>query len=272
MTDFPEQPDNQQNQTNPSEPEISQATGSAGFRWVGQSFSLFSKSPSIWVVILIIYFGITLLLAAIPILVLLPTLLAPIFHAGFIFGAKALDDGKMLEIDHLFAGFKLQLRTLFRLGMLYFLMNLLIIVLVSIFLKSIADDNMLALLQQAATSVELEKTLAQSPEMIALLLKALMAALILSIPLVMASWFAPALVIFHQMPALRAMLLSIKACNRNMLPFLFYGLLMIPLLLLALLPFGLGLLIMIPVIFIGQYCSYKAIFSQQQNQEGVFLV
>lgn len=267
MTDSSKDPNN----INPA-PDISKTPGIAGLQWISQSFNLFSKSPSIWIVMLIIYLGLSLLLTTIPLLVLLPTLLAPVFNAGFIYGAKTVDSDRMLEIDHLFAGFKQQLRGLFRLGMLYFFINLMIIAVVSIVLEYLADDASIAAMTQATTTMELERVLIEYPDLLEALLQALMFGLILSIPLIMASWFAPALVMFHQTPPLQAMSLSIKACNRNMFAFLFYGVLMVPLLLLSILPFGLGLLIMLPVIFIGQYCSYKMIFSQGQSDQGVFLV
>ncbi|RLA05343.1 MAG: hypothetical protein DRQ47_01420 [Gammaproteobacteria bacterium] len=253
-------------------PVINKVAASEGIRWVGQSFSIFSKSSSIWVVMLIIYFGISILLTTIPVLVLLPSLLAPIFNAGFMFAAKTVDNGQMLEIDHLFAGFKQQFRSLFRLGLIYFLLNLLIIAVISFVLEWIADPAALAAMNQATTTAELEKILVQSPELLIALFKALMIGLVLSIPLVMASWFSSALVLFHQIPPSKAMLMSLSACNRNMFAFLLYGLLLTPLLMLAMLPLALGLLIMIPVIFIGQYCSYKVIFSQQQSDKGVFIV
>ncbi len=252
--------------------EIKQSTAMAGLHWIGMSFSLFGKKPSIWIVMLLIYFGISYLLTSIPILVLLPTLLAPAFNAGFMYGAKQVDSVNTLEIDHLFAGFKQRLRSLFRLGMLYFMANLIIIAVVSVFIESLADEASIAAMSQATTTLELEQILIKYPDLLVALLESLMIALVLSIPLVMASWFAPALVMFHQLTPAKAMLLSIKACNKNMLPFLVYGALMIPIILLALVPLGLGLLIIIPVIFISQYYSYKEIFNQQQTDQGVFLV
>jgi len=253
-------------------PEICKTSGLAGLQWVAKSFSLFGKSPSIWIVMLMIYFGISILLTTIPVLVLIPTLLAPVFNAGFVYAAKAVDNGQMLEIDHLFAGFKLQLRGLFRLGMLYFLANLIIIVVVSVVLESIANESAIIAMSEATTTIELEQILMRYPDLLVAILKAIMVGFVLTIPLIMASWFSPALVIFHNMPPLKAMFLSIKACNRNMLSFLIYGILMVPILLLAILPLGLGLLIVLPVIFISQYCSYKAVFNQQDNGQGVFLV
>ena len=264
MTNIPNEPKN-------TDQTIAQTSAITGLKWIAQSFSLFGKSPSIWIVMLLIYIAISVLLTRIPFLVLLPTFLAPIFNAGFIYGARALDKQQRLEIDHLFAGFKLQLRGLFRLGILYFIINLLIVIFISMFFESIADQEMTLLMKSATTTTELEQILVNNPELTGALIKSLLFGVILSIPLVMAGWFAPLLVLFHQLSPSRAMLLSIKACNKNMLAFLIYGVLMLPILLLAVMPFGLGLLIILPVIFISQYCSYKSIFNLQSNQ-GVFIV
>jgi len=267
MTNTPEDPNSVS-----SNPIISKTSAMAGLKWVTHSFGIFGKNPSIWVVMLVIYFGISFLLTTVPILVLLPTLLAPIFNAGFVYAARAVDNQQMLQIDHLFAGFKLQLRGLFRLGMFYFLINLIIIAVVSIYLESTVEPSSMIAMTQAATTMELEQVLLTNPQLATALVKSLMLGFFLSIPLVMASWFAPALVLFNKVSPFNAMLLSIKACNKNILAFLFYSILMIPLLLLALLPFGLGLLVILPVIFISQYCSYKMIFIQSDNNQSVFIV
>jgi len=272
MSETPETPDYKEQSSIDATPKIVQVSAMTGFKWLGQSFNLFSKNPSIWVVMLIIYLAISLILTRVPLLALLPALLAPLFNAGFVKGAQSVDNGMSLEIDHLFSGFKLQFKGLFRLGMIYFLFNMLIIIIASVALESFADETVLMAMNQATTTIELEQILLQHPQLLVALFKALMIGMILSIPLIMASWFAPILVMFHQMTPVKAMLLSIKACNRNMLPFLFFGLLTLPLMLLALVPFGLGLLIMVPVIFISQYSSYKSVFSQQQSDTAVFLV
>lgn len=81
------------------------------------------------------------------------------------------------------------------------------------------------------------------------------------LPLIMAYWFAPALVLFHDMKALDAMRLSFSACLRNVLPFLIYGVISAVLLVLAMIPLGLGLLVMIPTMTASLYISYKDIFN-----------
>ena len=82
----------------------------------------------------------------------------------------------------------------------------------------------------------------------------------LLIPLIMAYWFAPPLVIFHNINPVDAMKLSFSACMHNLLPFTVYSLISTVLFLLALVPLGLGLLVMIPTMTASLYASYQDIF------------
>jgi len=82
----------------------------------------------------------------------------------------------------------------------------------------------------------------------------------LTIPLLMALWFAPALVMLHGLGPLEAMKLSFVGCLRNMLPFLLYGLIALVLTVLAVIPVGLGLLVLGPMITASVYTAYKDIF------------
>ena len=84
--------------------------------------------------------------------------------------------------------------------------------------------------------------------------------LLLLFPLVMAIWFAPALVFFNNMPPVEALKASFNACLKNTLPVLVYGLVVMVLLFFAALPVGLGFLVLIPVLSGSVYVSYRDIF------------
>jgi uncharacterized membrane protein len=85
-------------------------------------------------------------------------------------------------------------------------------------------------------------------------------ALLLFVPLLMALWFAPALVMLDQVSAGDAMKSSLAASVRNWLPFTVYGLLSLVLLVVAAIPLMLGYLILIPVMLGSMYASYRDIF------------
>ena len=55
---------------------------------------------------------------------------------------------------------------------------------------------------------------------------------------------------------------SFKACLRNILPSLIYGILMFLLGLLVPLTLGLGLLVWVPLFFTSTYAAYRDIFTQ----------
>ena len=218
---------------------------------------------------LLLFVGINLGLTMVPFMELLPTVLAPAFTVGFYLGCIQLQKGGELQIDHLFDGFKKQGRLLIRLGLLYFACNIVIYLLTTLFLQQTITEEQLALISQAQNQEQLTVVFAQNPEMVGVVLNAVMIALILTIPLVMASWFSPALVAFQKVPPLTAMGLSIRACNKNIVAFLVFGLVVFPILVLAFIPLGLGLLIILPVIIISQYVSYQSVFpnDDEMNDE-----
>jgi len=88
-------------------------------------------------------------------------------------------------------------------------------------------------------------------------------ALALLLPLMAAYWFAPVLVVMHDMQPLDAMKASFFATFTNFIPFLVYSILMIPLFILAAIPFGLGFLVVIPMLIASVYVSYREIFTEE---------
>jgi uncharacterized membrane protein len=89
-------------------------------------------------------------------------------------------------------------------------------------------------------------------------------ALALAVPFAMAFWFAPALVVIHDLGAIEALKLSFLGCLRNIIPFLLYGIIAFVLFMVATLPLMLGWLVMIPVLFGSTYAGYKDIFVEQE--------
>jgi uncharacterized membrane protein len=105
---------------------------------------------------------------------------------------------------------------------------------------------------------------AQSPEAVmalgATLLLAILIFMALLVPLLMAIWFAPPLVVFHELGAVAAMKASFAGCLRNMLPFLLYGIVLLVASIVASIPFMLGWLILGPVTAASIYTGYRDIY------------
>lgn len=217
-----------------------------GLSWIGEGFSIFGRGWLIWIVnalLLLVIYGV---LSFIPLVSLLANVLAPVFTGGLLLGCRAIEQGEGLEVGHLFAGFSHRSGTLAAVGGLY----LLGLVVIGAIVAATAFG-------MGAFSAEPAWTGAQLTTMFAL---PGLVGLALVVPLIMALWFAPALVVFHGVDALEAMKRSFIGCLRNILPFLLYGLVSLVLLILAVLPLGLGLLVVMPVFCGSLYAAYKDIF------------
>ena len=250
-------------------PQVAQATPASGFApqghvrdagqgtaWLSAAWELFKRAPGIWIALVVIYIVLAMVLSFIPMIGQLAlTLLGPVFMGGILLGCKALDDGEELRIDHLFAGFKEKLGPLVIVGALYLGGLVIIGVLVFGLGAMLFGANALANLGSGAMGMN-----AGSAIMSMLLLCCLV--LLLALPLAMAMWFAPALVVFHGMQPVAAMQSSFFACIKNLMPMLIYGLVLMVLAIVATIPFGLGWLILLPVLLASSYTAYRDIFLQ----------
>jgi uncharacterized membrane protein len=84
--------------------------------------------------------------------------------------------------------------------------------------------------------------------------------LALMLPLVMATWFAPALIVFNELGAWSAMKASFVGCLKNVLPFLLYGVIGLVAGAIASVPLLLGWLVLAPVLAASVYTSYRDIY------------
>ncbi len=224
-----------------------------GWQWVVEGFSIFRKSPLLWVVLCMILTGIGLTLSLIPIAgEIILYLASPIFAAGLMQGCRDIEEGEELELAHLFLGFRKDTKQLASIGMVYLLGQILILGIMVAF----GGDTMSKLF---FGSNDVDPSNIPAAEMSRVML-GLFAGMAVSVPLMMMIWFAPVLVIFRGMQARQAMQLSFSACLANMRPFLVFGSVLLAMAFLSGITFGLGLLLMVPLIFTSTYASYADIF------------
>lgn len=221
--------------------------GGRGSAWLSSGFELFKKAPLMWMVTIVVYVVLMAVLSFIPVL---PNLLQPVFSAGFAIICQGLCERGEFNIEDLFGGFKRNFVALIAVGA---------VVLVGTFFTlfiamGLGAGGILAGGQMSASA----------PVAAAMLLPALIISLVL-LPLIMASWFAPILIVFHDVPLLVAMKASMKACWINSLAFLWYGLILLLLSFVAAIPFMLGFLVLAPVFIASVYVSYREIFFVAQQ-------
>src|SRR2546428_3797153 len=153
-----------------------------GWTWLAGGWKLFKRQPGIRVAIAIIVIVISVACYYMSSLgTILGILLTPVFTAGVAIGAKALDEGRELEIAHLFAGFTNRFGALIAVGAIY-LALLLAIVVVSALLTGVSVWVMLGASPDLAS--------ATMGEIISILL-AWLIALALMVPVVMAGSVPP---------------------------------------------------------------------------------
>jgi uncharacterized membrane protein len=221
-----------------------------GWQWITAGWDLFKRQPGTWILLLIVFVLISILVALIPILgSIASNLLWPVFAGGILLGCRELAQGGELAVGHLFAGFRDHFGKLVLIGLLY-LAAVIVIVLVAFAIAG-AGIGVGALLGRNGGG----------PQVGAMtILLAVLIALALSIPVAMAVWFAPALVVLNDMAIGDAIKASFSACLKNIVPFLVYGLILFGLAIVASIPLMLGWLALGPTLAASVYAAYRDIF------------
>ncbi len=230
---------------------------SGGWTWISGGWKLFAQAPLMWVISVVLLFVMAVVVNLVPIVGAIAfQVLQTVLVAGFVAACRSLETGGEFEIEHLFAGFTRRFVPLALVGLLFFAGWILILVVFAFFvgfsvLGSLFTSDPEAVMSALGASVG------------AILLGTLVM-LALMVPLLAAYWFAPMLVMVHDMKPVAAMKASFFACLRNFVPFLVYGLLMLVALFAAMIPFGLGLLVWIPLAISSTYVAYRRIFTDDE--------
>jgi len=220
-----------------------------GWTWIADGFGLFKKAPGMWIALVIVLFVILVVLAFIPLLGAVATfLLMPLFLGGLMLGCRALQGGGELELGHLFAGFKEHTGNLIVLGAL------------SIAGWIIVMLPVIAIVGAGAIFGMMRGDAAGAAAMGGSMVLAWLVAMALSIPIYMALWFAPALVVLRGLAPVAAVKESFFGCLKNIVPFLIYGIVMLVLGILAAIPLALGWLVLGPVAVASIYVAYRDIY------------
>jgi uncharacterized membrane protein len=243
-----------------SPPPIAAVEAGNGLAWWAEGWRMFTGAPGVWLVITVLYLVIMVILSFVPVLgSLATTVLAPVFAGGVLLGCRAADRGGALSVAHLFAGFAERLWPLMLVGLLYLVGTLAIVAVVGALLFAAVGMTGIAALMAGDP---LQAGLAAFTALGIGALLAVLLGLLLGIPLLMAFWFAPALVALRDDEPLAAAKASFDACLRNMLPMLVYSLLGLAFAIGASIPFLLGWFVLGPVFAASFYASYKDIFER----------
>ena len=249
--------------------QVRSVSAGRGWAWLAEGFRLFMRSPAQWIMLLVILFAAKKVLYLVPVVALaallsiLAVLLMPLFLAGLMAGCHALAEGGRLQFGYLFSGFQRNAGQLVTIGGISLVGNLVVLMVV----VAIGGDAMTSVVRTISENPNLTPQMAEQMQAAtAQVAKAALIGATLSLPLLMALWFAPLLVYFENAGPLKAMQLSFIACLRNGLPMLVYGLVLLAALF-VLVPIGvrlreydLALWLMAPVLVPSIYASYRDVF------------
>lgn len=230
-----------------------------GWSWIAWAFQdHFRQTPGAWIGVFLFVGMLGMLLSLIPFIGgLINAVLGPIFLGGVMYGAQCQEQGQRFRFNHLFEGFSRNAGSLAAVGGLYLLGILVTVMVVMIFVFIIGAVATVGMNPDALASDDPNAVMAaMGPAMLIGMLLAFGA----MVPIIMAYWFAPALVMLNGMGPLQAMKLSFNGCLRNIVPFLIYGVAAVGLAILAMLPLFLGLLILSPVLMASMYTAYRDIY------------
>ena len=231
-------------------PEPGTVTPAHALRWLAAGWVLFIGNPGVWLAQTLIFVLILSALGFVPIIgwAAAPVAL-PVLVAGLVAGANAQAAGERLRVDHLFDGLRLHAGNLLLVGGFH-LLGALIAALIA------AAIGGSAVLTGMVVGAFAGMGLAAGGVMLGVLVFTVLWGL-----LMMALWFAPALVMLQDVAPLDAMKLSARACFHNLLTFIVFATMLYVLVWLAMLPAGLGVFILVPVLAGALQAAWRDTFS-----------
>ena len=185
---------------------------SRGLRWLSDGFRIFRKKQLLLTLLIIGYWVMMIVISSMPFFgQLAATLLIPVFSVSIMNAFRLVERNALLPPHLLFSGFQQNLRTLLILGGIYFAGTTLILG-----ATSMIDGG--GLFRMAVLGQRAEEPAGDGDSSLA----AIVMAITLSLPFMMAYWFAPVLAAWHGLSAGKSLFFSVVACLRNWRAFLVY--------------------------------------------------
>jgi hypothetical protein len=187
-----------------------------GMFWLRRAYAMFRAAPLPWLLLLLIYYALVALAELGPwpsIGKLAASVLKPVFAVGFLAAAWSQERGGRPALRDLFRGFRSNLRALLPLGVVFFAGRTL-----AVGATALIDGG--ALIAWISGGEEPSEALLRSGR----LQLAMLFGIACALPTLLALWFAPALVVFHDAGAISALATSLRASVANWRPVSVFGL------------------------------------------------
>lgn len=220
-------------------------------QWLREGWRLFATHPGEWVLMALLILVSLTLVGIVPMIGrILAMVLLQILAGGMLAAAHSVHETGKLRFSHFFDGFRLHPGNLALVGMLFGL---------ALTLAGFATF-LIAIVISAVSHL-----LSNLPFGLDMLVQALFAdwtvTLVAVIVMLLALWFAPALVMLDRVPPFDAMRLSLRACLRNGgATLMLAAILAIAVPAFVTLTLGFGIFIVVPLVATTVYASYRDVF------------
>jgi hypothetical protein len=192
---------------------------SHGWHWIKSATVMFMKQPWKWLAMSLLFLLFITLFNFLPkIGPFLGTVLCMPLAGGLMLAAHKSDNGHNVRINYLFEGFRHNRNQLFLVGLYY----LGFFIIFGLIMGLLMGSGIFTFLGGGPESAEAINAMVQ--ENLSLFFIGMLVIFALSIPVMMAVWFATPLVAISDRTALTAYMLSFKGCMKNWLAFLVYSL------------------------------------------------
>jgi hypothetical protein len=195
-----------------------------GVGWLREAFAMLWKARVPWLLLLLAYYIALGVINLVPVIgTLAVPLLKPVFAVGFLAAAWTQERGGVPHVRQLFQGFRSNLRALLVIGVVF-----VVGVTLSVMATALIDGGKLldlmsnpppADMDRKDAAARVESVLLDSRVQLGMLFAALCA-----LPVVLAVWFAPGLIVFQDVGAGTALGASLRAAMANWRPLAVYGL------------------------------------------------
>ncbi|MEJ7668642.1 MAG: BPSS1780 family membrane protein [Casimicrobiaceae bacterium] len=189
-----------------------------GSVWLRRAFAMFMRARLSWTVLLLAYFVLMILVRLVPFLgPVLLSIAKPIFAVGLLAAAWTQERGGTPSFGQLFQGFRANLVALLPIGV-FFLVGATI----AMYGSALVDGGKLVAFVTSDARMSDEEIAAAFADSV--LQRGLLFSALLMTPVLMATWWAPALVVFQDAKPGAALAASLKASLANWKPLIAYAL------------------------------------------------
>jgi hypothetical protein len=208
----------------PREVVFTRHEAARGLMWLREAAMMFAKARIGWLTLLLGYYMVLIIVRLVPVIgVIAVPLLKPVFAVGFLAAAWTVERGGKPRLRQLLQGFQSNLRALLPIGVVF-----VVGITIAVMASALVDQGKLVnfLSNPPAGASEGDSAAVDTMENVLLDTRVqlgMLFAAICALPVVLAIWFAPALVVFQDLRASQALSTSLRAAFANWRPLLVYA-------------------------------------------------